>query len=315
MKSSVRLLLTLTLLLTAVAVQAQVALSLKLGRRNFLQYEPIIATVTLRNDSAQVLVFGEDPRLRGTLRFEITGRKEVVRSRVSEQSLVGLVLRAGETKEIKLRLSDYYDLTNPAIYRGHVYISHPQLETGFRSPDITFQVRPGVEVWKATLGVPDLLQENTTGSKKKIKTRSYRLLSLSESTEKYYYLQIEDSKNIYALHCLGQSMLEVRTECETDMLSNLHILFPLTTQNYRYFVFDIDGRVLEQCIYHVSGTKPGLFHNTETGEVTVVGGERMEELKWGSPAEEEEEEIGGIPPALPEFSNEELPIEDSNLVL
>ena len=61
-------------LCAAVTVSAQVAMDLTLNRSIYMQYEPIYACVTLRNDSGRPLIFGRKAELQGFLLFEITFR-------------------------------------------------------------------------------------------------------------------------------------------------------------------------------------------------------------------------------------------------
>ncbi|WP_176015145.1 hypothetical protein [Victivallis sp. Marseille-Q1083] len=283
MKRLILSLFCLAALLMPMLSQAQVALELKLNRRNFLRYEPIIATVLMRNDSAQPLVFGDDPRLKGELKFEILDReRQPIASTLTDYSLAGLILRAGETKEIKLQLDKYYKLDKSGIYRGHVYITHPSLTAAFQSKDVIFEVTPGVPVWEITVGVPDLDEENKPAAERsKVKNRTFRIVSLMESSDKYYYLIVEDAKMIYAIHCLGQALAEERFQANVDMFSNLHILLPLTPKIFRYFIYNIDGRLTATAVYRSSNSVPSLFRNPENGSVQVLGGELVEDAKSG----------------------------------
>ena len=73
--SRLKQLLPVLVCFAAVAVQGQIGMNLTLNRTAYMQYEPVYACVTLRNDSGRPLVFGEDPRLQGFLLFEITDSK------------------------------------------------------------------------------------------------------------------------------------------------------------------------------------------------------------------------------------------------
>lgn len=70
-----KLLLTPAALVCAAATFAQVAMDLSLNRTVYMQYEPIYAAVTLRNDSGRALAFGHDPKLQGFVLFEIRDSK------------------------------------------------------------------------------------------------------------------------------------------------------------------------------------------------------------------------------------------------
>ena len=57
--------LTLLICCAAVTASAQIGMDLSLNRTNYMQYEPIYACVTLRNDTARPLLFGKHPKLQG----------------------------------------------------------------------------------------------------------------------------------------------------------------------------------------------------------------------------------------------------------
>ncbi|MEA3187103.1 MAG: hypothetical protein QOD99_933, partial [Chthoniobacter sp.] len=54
-----RLFICLTLILTAAAAQAQIQVSLKLTRRLYMAYEPVIATVSITNLTGHDVMFDE----------------------------------------------------------------------------------------------------------------------------------------------------------------------------------------------------------------------------------------------------------------
>ena len=69
--TSCKLVTGLLLLLAAIVVHAQMGLDIDLNRTVYMQYEPVYACISLRNDSGRALVFGNDPRLQGFILFEI----------------------------------------------------------------------------------------------------------------------------------------------------------------------------------------------------------------------------------------------------
>ena len=67
--------LTLLICCAAVTASAQIGMDLSLNRTNYMQYEPIYACVTLRNDTARPLLFGKHPKLQGYILFEVTDQR------------------------------------------------------------------------------------------------------------------------------------------------------------------------------------------------------------------------------------------------
>lgn len=105
----------------AVAVQGQIGMNLTLNRTAYMQYEPVYACVTLRNDSGRPLVFGEDPappgisalrnhRLQGAAGSETHRSARAVDHR-------GYCCGPGEIKKLVIPLNRYYDIDKDGIYR------------------------------------------------------------------------------------------------------------------------------------------------------------------------------------------------------
>ena len=92
------------LALTAFGASAQMGLDIDLNRTVYMQYEPVYACISLRNDSGRALVFGNDPRLQGFILFEIrdANGRLVPKRPGAEISVTGLVLGPGEVKRIPL---------------------------------------------------------------------------------------------------------------------------------------------------------------------------------------------------------------------
>lgn len=262
------------------SAQAQLMLDLDLNnRRNFLQYEPILAHVKIRNDSAQPLLFGKD-EMRGTMQFEIVDKRgcEVPTIGEMDYSLTGLLLKAGETKEITLQLNKFYKLEPLGLYQAQVYITHPKLKDAFRSRDVRFEVVKGNSEWRKTVGVPDI-SDSTNQGEKIIAERTFDIRSVIEGTTTNYYLLVEDPKTVYALHRLGIALAQEKFTVSVDRLSNLHILLPLNPKTFRYFVYDIDGKLCDMRSYRKTTTNPALYRDQELGTVRVLGGEEIIDQK------------------------------------
>ena len=110
--TSCKLVTGLLLLLAAIVVHAQMGLDIDLNRTVYMQYEPVYACISLRNDSGRALVFGNDPRLQGFILFEIrdANGRLVPKRPGAEISVTGLVLGPGEVKRMVLPVNKYYDI-------------------------------------------------------------------------------------------------------------------------------------------------------------------------------------------------------------
>ncbi len=255
----------------AVPVMAQVRVELQLNKNAYMLNESVFAKVKLRNYSGRHLVFGHDEKLRGELLFCIYGIDQVAipLSGKGVFPMTGTVLKAGETKEIVVPLSKHYRIPRTGSYNVYAYIRHNMLKGNNRSKVVHFDVFRGSEVWRRTAGMPDILK---TSDSENIKSRSYVLKTLPVEDKVFYYLQIEDKRNIYALFQLGRQVGEARYKADVDMLSRLHLLLPLSPRIFRYNVIDLTGMVEVDKYFKTTDTIPTLYRNPDSGRIIVVGG-------------------------------------------
>jgi len=256
----------------AATVSAQVAMDLTFNRSIYMQYEPIYACVTLRNDSGRPLLFGKRSELQGYVLFEVTDQRgRVVPKRPgAELSVTGLVLEPGQIKRMIVPLNRYYQLDPVGVYRVHAYVSHSQLPAEYKSPELKFYVEPGVTVWKKAVGLPELNEKDPTGVAKE---RVYNIRSIVENSTKAYYLVIEDDKLIYAVIRVGKAIGYEKFSAEVDMLSRIHLLMPIAPTVFHYLAFSPDGKKFADEYRKTVGTIPMLLRNPDTGLITLIGGE------------------------------------------
>ena len=220
--------LAILIVCTAATASAQMGMDLTLNRSMYMQYEPIYACVTLRNDTGRPLVFGKNPKLQGFLLFEVTDQRgNVVPKRPgAELSVTGLILSPGQIKRMIVPINRYYQLDRIGVYRVHAYVSHSQLPYEYKTKDLKFNVEPGVTVWKRSVGLPNLQPEQPVSEV--AKARTYSLRSIIEGSTKAYYLVIDDDKMIYSVIRVGKAVGYEKFTAETDMLSRLHLLMPIS---------------------------------------------------------------------------------------
>lgn len=248
----------------------QLGMSLEINRNNFMQFEPVYAKITFRNDTGKALLFGKSPRLQGFLMLEISGvgQKFVSKRPNKEISIDGLVLKPGEIRSIIVPVNEFYNIDQVDNYKIHAYVSHAMLAREYKTPDRFFQVEHGASIWKKTVGIPDIYAQNIRQSDE----RTYEIRTMYEKRRKYYYLVVSDNKNIYGVVRLGHQMGYERLQIEVDMLSRIHILVPVTPRVFHYLSFSIDGANVNNTFWKTSTTIPQLYRNPKTGVVTRVGG-------------------------------------------
>ena len=270
MKKSLFFLLGAVVISAGNLLYGQIGMSIKLNRVSYMQFEPVYAKITFRNDTGKALLFGKSPRLQGFLMMEITGvdGRIVPKRKNKEISIDGLILGPGEIRSIIVPVNEYYDIDKVDNYKIHAYVAHSMVNKEYKSPDTFFQVEHGAVIWKKTVGIPDLYsQHRTTGSE-----RTYEIRTMYENRRRYYYLVVSDSRNIYGVVRIGHQMGYEKLQIEVDMLSRIHILIPLTSRVFHYLSFSLDGTNVNNSFWRTSGTIPQLYRNPKTGVVTRLGG-------------------------------------------
>lgn len=254
-------------------VFAQIGVGLTLNRRSYMQYEQIFACVTLRNDSGRPLIFGSRPELHGFVLFDIrdSQNRPVRAIKDKEVSVTGLYLAPGEVKSMVIPLGEHYDLSKPGNYRVHAYVGHNVLPNEFRSQDKSFSISQGVEVWRKTVGKPEV-QSKQNREKSAYDEITYSIRVASDGGFRSYYLRVEDEKYIHAVMLIGHEVSYEKFQVEVDMLSRIHLLMPVSPRVFHYMSFNVNGINLANSYWKTSGTIPILYRDQKTGSVTRMGG-------------------------------------------
>lgn len=279
MKTKIKFLLLLALF-TAIPFisKAQLAISLKMNRNYYLQYETVYAKVKVRNDSGHAVVFGKDKRLQGKLLFKIVTAKGVPVSTISKTPypMEGIIINAGQSKEFIIPISRFYDLKPCGTYRLYAYIEHNMFQDVYRSNDGIFEVNAGITSWKRTVGIPEFMMK---GKKKKVSKRTYRMVTLIAGSQKSNYLVIEDKKRIYTVLFLSTVLGEEHIKHEVDHLSRLHLMIPMSPKIFVYLVIDPMGKIDEETVYKRTNTVPSMVRSPKTGKIYVTGGAKAKRQK------------------------------------
>lgn len=250
---------------------AQLGIKMEFNRKDYMLYEPIHVCVTLRNDSGKALLFGSNPKLQGFLLFDIRDGKNnrIPQRKEAELNMTGLFLGPGETKSISVPLHRYYQLERTGSYLVHVYVSHNLLDNEYQVKQGEFiRIHNGIEVWRTTVGIPDLTGKNTGPAK----SRTYSIRGLDINGERYFYLVVEDETTVYGVTHIGYQYGQNKFFAETDMLSRIHLLVPMSHKVFHYLSFGLDGTNIESSYWKKTGTIPALYRDPTTGKVSRIGG-------------------------------------------
>ena len=254
-------------------LSAQLGLRMEFNRKDFMLYEPVYVCITIRNDSGKALLFGSNPKLQGFILFDIRDRKNnrIPQRKDSELSVTGLFLGPGETRSITIPLHKFYDLDKTGMFQVRAYVSHNLLEHEYQVRNSEFiRIHNGVEIRRITVGIPDL---SAADKYKPAKSRTYSIRALDISGERCYYLVVEDEHTVYGVTRIGYQFGHNELQIQTDMLSRIHILVPMSTKVFHYLTFGLDGANVESSYWKKGSTVPVLYRDPASGKVSRVGGD------------------------------------------
>ena len=265
--------LSLMLLFATIAAYSQIGMRIVLNRKVFMQYEPVYACVTIKNNTGRVLAFGNDPRLQGFVYFIVTDSKgrRVPKIEGKEISVLGLTLKPGEERNMVIAVNDYYNLDTPGIYTVNACVAHNMLPHEYVCrEDRSFMIDTGVEIWSQVTGVPDL--SDSPDAARPAKERKYGIRLLTEPPDKHYYLFVEDEKMVYGVARIGKKIGTEKFSAEVDMLGRIHLLIPLGAKVFHYLTYSIDGVNTSNTYWKTSDTIPMLYRDPKNGIVSRLGG-------------------------------------------
>ena len=266
------LVLAAVLTVAAMPLRAQIGIDISLNRNLYMQYEPIYACVSLRNDTGKPLLFGQNPRFQGFVLFDIRDRngRVVPQKKGTGISVTGLVMRPGEVKRMVIPIHKYYELDNTGRYTVNAFVSHNLLPHEYQSRDVSFRIENGLKVWTRTVGIANIDGDDKPRADR---TRTYTIKMLREGRNQYYYLVVEDDKFTYGVMRIGRQIGIEKYSAEVDMLGRIHLLMPISTKIFHYLSFSIDGENIDNSYWKITSTIPMLYRDPVSGIVNRIGGE------------------------------------------
>jgi hypothetical protein len=289
MKKIIFILLFASIFSGPAALWANIAMKIELNRKNYIEYETVYAKLTMRNDSGHVLAFGANEKLRGSVSFEINDEyNNLIKRRKNQKiDIIGTIIKPGETKQMIVNLSKFYDTMPDGKYNIIAYIKHAQLPQQYQSNRAYFNITKGHVIWERTVGIPEFVNSSSSS---KIKSRSYKLKTMFDGMDEIIFLTVESKKMLYTVRKVGYTIGESPPKCEIDLLSRLHLLVPMSAKMFSYFIIDINGKLEKREVYKRTTTIPILVRNNKNGMVVIAGGERAHKnLDYYSDEDENEE--------------------------
>jgi len=281
----------------APSLQAQLTIRLQTDRKHYLRYEPIEVTVVLRNYSGNTLIFSdqEGPN-RGSLRFTVQ-RPDGPELRPKGRALnpvEDLILGAGETRQLVLQLSHFFDLRPEGSYVVSAQIGHQRLPNDYRSEPVSIEVRDGVPLITRNLGLPQ------ADGGAAIAAVTATLMLFHDGERWLYCLRAETESEVLGTVRLGPQIAGVQPQMDADAASDLHVLVQLQSRLCLYAVYGVSDaglRLRQRRFYQPDQFGPRLTQ--APGYLKVVGGVPTTEGGDGSVPELQDEKPGATPAPLP----------------
>ncbi len=276
----------------------QIGITMKLDRGEhhdkYLQYEPVWAEITLRNDTGNTLVFdATSAENRMGLDIETSEGVRLPQANKKFNPAANLILGAGESRTLKLMLNDLYNLNAVGSYKVTAKVGHARLPHVYYSdPPKALQVVKGSVVWTKTFGLP------TADASAPIRSRQASILIFSDGRHDIYAVQTEDDKNVYGLVRLGPRFIGNKPQCDVDGFGNIHTLILIRPRLMEYRVFDGALKQKLHRYYAVESDMPSLRRDPDIGRISVSGGRPAVEGKDYQLADLKVEEIEIFRPAV-----------------
>ncbi|NLF18022.1 MAG: hypothetical protein GX595_12355 [Lentisphaerae bacterium] len=255
---------------TAGSLQAQLNIALRTNRKHYLRYEPIEVSVVLRNYSGNTLIFGSpDGADAGSLRFTVerTAGPEIRPLDPRFNPVADLILGAGESRELRMNLNEFFDLRPEGSYSITATIGHRRLPNDYRSQPVSIDVREGVPVITRDLGLP----QTEPGALIKAVTAS--LLLFHDGEEWLYCLRAENAEAVLGTVRLGRQISGSQPQMDADAASDVHVLVQLQSRVVLHAVYGLSEqglRLRQRRWYRPDAFGPRLTRNA--GFLQVVGG-------------------------------------------
>lgn len=290
-----RSLLSLSLLffLCVQSAHAQLQVGLDIKRRFLMLYEPIVATVTVKNLAGRDVTLADSPT-QSWFGFQINrGDDQIVPPFDPNYKLSPLTIPVGQSVKRRIILNDIYPVHDLGLYRIRATIYDASMEKYYQSPMVGIELSEGKTVWQQTVGVPE-------GVKGSGGTRKYSLLSFRQAECTYLYARVEDVDNsiVCSTISLGRMISGLDPDVQLDVQNTLHVLQVLGPKAYLYSHIGLNGELLGQNNYTSVKYRP-ILRRQASGEMVVYGGDLQADQPAGSAQEKVPNKLSDRPVPIP----------------
>jgi hypothetical protein len=254
-----------------VCAHAQLALNLEIKRRMFLPDEPVIATVTIVNNTGHDIMLADTAEGGPWFSFQIsTNEQRTVPPRVPNYELQPLAIKAGESVKRSVNLTDLFPISDFGPYHVVASVYLPSLAKFFSSRRDSFEVTEGRQVWKQTVGMP--------GTPENLNLyRTFTLMTLEQDRGKMLYARVvgDDDGVVYGCYPLGRILDGFPPDVKLDAGNNLNVLQSVGQKEYLFSRVAADGHFIGQTNYTSAKGQPYL-RKLENGTLQLVGAIRQQ---------------------------------------
>lgn len=252
----------LGLLLAAEPAVAQLRVTIELPRRLYMLYEPVIATVTIRNLSGRDIVL-RDTESNNWFGFELQRQDgSPVAPQSTKYSLEPLEFAAGDTVRRNINLTPLYAMQEFGTYRIRAVIYFEELDRWYVSNYEHIDITEGKLIWRQEAGVPE------DGGIREVELRSFRL---PEGNRLYVRISDPESGVVYCNMKLGRLLSHDNPQVVFGRENHLHILHPAAPRTYMHTRMTLNGEIIERETYLAPKYNPKLVVNADR-VVFVRGG-------------------------------------------
>jgi len=254
------------------SLHAQIQVELKISRRFFMTYEPVVATVSITNRAGRDIVL-QDADNQKWFSFSIfNGDDSPVGPRDLNYQVSPLTIPAGQTLKRKVNLNELYPINEFGLYRIRASVYFAELHKYFSSVPVSIEISEGKLIWQQVVGVPE--GQEGAGTNRVISLLSFRLPDQNQ-----LYVRVEDREAgiVYCNHSIGRLLESGPPQALLDLQNQIHLLQLVGPATYGYTKVGLNGELLEQSSYNQVKSRPHLKKQAN-GNVTVVGGQ-MEQPK------------------------------------
>jgi len=271
-------------------LHAQIKVDMRIDRRLYIAYEPIMVTVSIANLSGHDVTL-DDADGQKWFSFQITGEEErIIPPFDLNYHLHPLTIPAGQTVKRSLNLAALYGVQEFGTYHVKASIYSSEMQKYFSSPGDEFEITEGKLFWQQTVGVPAGLP-GAGGS------RTISLLTQRMEKENMLYIRVEDKDGglVYTTNPLGRVLSSYTPQIELDKQNLIHVLQLIGPKSYVYSRIGLNGEWLGQLSYNAVASRP-VLKKMPDGTVVVRGGQVDQPVSTGT---DSVPKLSDRPPGLP----------------